>query len=375
MLTIAQMLNHDNLNFSPPPRMPLNSGVQPQHINGARDPKVCTFPAPQHQSPSPPSQFHYRHQPRSAAPSPSSSSSSTSSDTKGRSPNTPSDSESESESNDQQVEFFIGPSRARYTLSRTLAISSSRVLADHFNDPGKSLSRQYSIADTTTEAFELWLEYVKVEPGRCGYRVFPRTIFLDLEKRLKDEKEDEGIEETQAKEGNAGSYMDPDDEIYSDLDTEWGSESDYDPEIEGPTLQRQKKDVLLTLFQLWYLAETLLMPTLQNDVVVQIVRFSHRYQVLPTWDMLDDTDCSKRRGRRPMRRLLVDLWAEMSSEEAGTARVKGKLLKWWKRGLVEYNAARDKMREGNGRPAEMGTGVVLDDYMVPEDERDPEEDA
>ncbi|KAH7417476.1 hypothetical protein BKA64DRAFT_636836 [Cadophora sp. MPI-SDFR-AT-0126] len=347
MLPIPQMLNHEMQDVGSRPSMPPISGLHPPQVNGASNSALYNYLGVRNQAtaPQPQSTYHFQHI-GLAAPAAFGSEPGTSSRTRRHSSHTPSASSSSSLPQ-EQVQFFIGPSRIRFKLSRTLATSNSHELAEFFNDPGRSLSREYSMPDILPEAFELWIEYVQVQSDSWGRRPFPKRVFEDLDKLIMEENERMSF-------------------LVSPGYTSSPSNS------QGSSVQCRKESLLLTLFQLWYLAEKRMMPTLQNEVVLQIVFFSYYYNVLPTCSMLSesDNDHGKEGGSdRPMRRLFVDLWAEMSGKELGTALSEGKLSEWSSTALVELIMARDKMRVG------YEPRVDPEDYMLPEDERDPEEDA
>ncbi|KAH9215319.1 hypothetical protein DL95DRAFT_461158 [Leptodontidium sp. 2 PMI_412] len=122
--------------------------------------------------------------------------------------------------------------------------------------------------------FRALLEYEHQALDEDGKRAFPRTIYVELERRLRDE-ERRGVDDT-----------DSDTDMYSD----WPPPSASPSNTNHPTSQNPKTALLTALFALHSLAFHLSMPTLQNDTILQIISASHKYHILPTWDMLEPWD-------------------------------------------------------------------------------------
>ena len=359
MLPIPQLLNPDDTNSVPSPSMLPYLEIEAQQDASTGFPGQCNGHEQQFQSMSPsslqslPHPYYYSQSRFSFVPSPSERSfeshpptSRTSSHTPNISSNQGSGYEagselepsSDSDPDDEQVTFYIGPRRTCFTMSRKLAISSSRKLAARFTDPKRMLNTQYSSQETTPEAFELWQEYVLAP---CVYmdrdkKEFPRVWLAEVDSAMRD---------------------------VGDMDS----------------LTLQGRVFLRTLFELWYLGERFWMPTLQNDVVKQIVSFSRQYRVLPAWSMLseEDRDWQDTHGQgstdyegRKLRNLLVDMWLDLEPRELNM--MMG-MLQWWPQSVILELFRTREDRRSLGIKLPKGLDPEDERYMLVEDEMDPED--
>ncbi len=125
-------------------------------------------------------------------------------------------------------------------MHKEVAIKSSEVLLKAFTNTAfiEGATQVFELPQTSGAAFQLWMQCVYSQP-RTATCICPTHSYMDF---------------------SLGSWK--------------------------PTI----REMLETLFQLWYLAEYLLMPTLQNGAIHHICKALHTFNVVPWFQHLDEAD-------------------------------------------------------------------------------------